>query len=70
MNHAIDISTTWLSTHHQVFDNPALMFMVIDMQKMSKHPRLTALVDAYRHSEFVDVTISPGRTCTPTCESR
>lgn len=54
IDRALDSSIEWLSTHKQVFDNPALMFMVIDMQKMSKDPRLTALVDGYRQSEFVD----------------
>lgn len=61
MDHAIDLSTTWLSTHKDVFGNPPLMFMVIDMERMSKDRRLTALVDAYRHSEYTNAAVSPAR---------
>ncbi len=61
IDQAIDRSTTWLASNHHVFDNPPLMFAIIDMERMSKDPRLTAMVDAYRHSEFVDGTKDPIR---------
>jgi hypothetical protein len=45
-----------MSAHPDMFGNQALMFMIVDMEKMSGDPRLRQLLSAYRQSRFVTDT--------------
>jgi hypothetical protein len=53
LDRSIESSTAWLSARPEVFGNPPIMFMVVDMEKMSGDARLRRLLVAYRHSRFV-----------------
>ena len=59
LDRSIEASTNWLSARNEFFGNPALMFMVVDMEKLSGDRRLRGLLDAYRKSEFVTDTTRP-----------
>lgn len=56
LDRSIEASTTWISAHPDMFGNQALMFMIVDMEKMSGDPRLRQLLSAYRQSRFVTDT--------------
>src|SRR5215217_3639285 len=59
LDHSIDASTNWLSSQREMLGNASLMFMVVDMEKLSGDPRLRRLLDVYRTSEFVTDTTRP-----------
>jgi hypothetical protein len=56
LDRSIETSTAWISSHPDMFGNQALMFMIVDMEKMSGDPRLRRLVAEYRQSKFVTDT--------------
>jgi len=59
LDHSIDASTNWLSSQREMLGNASLMFMVVDMEKLSGDPRLRRLLEEYRKSEFVADTTRP-----------
>src|SRR5438874_961853 len=59
LDRSIESSTAWLSVRPEVFGNPPIMFMVVDMEKMSGDARLRRLLAAYRHSRFVGDSAFP-----------
>jgi hypothetical protein len=53
LDKSLDASTAWLSTHSEVFDTPTMMFMVVDMERMSGDSRLRRLLDTYPYRKGV-----------------
>jgi len=50
LDRSVETATSWLSAHPEMLGNPASLFMVADMQKMSSDARLRRLLDDYRSS--------------------
>jgi hypothetical protein len=59
LERSIEAATNWLAARTEMFGNPALMFMIVDMEKMSGDPRLQRLLDEYRRSTFVSNPQNP-----------
>jgi 4-amino-4-deoxy-L-arabinose transferase-like glycosyltransferase len=59
LDHAIDTSTQWIVQHPEIQENPALMFMLGDMQEMSGDPRLHSYVESYLSGKRVRVPGEP-----------
>jgi hypothetical protein len=53
LDRSIDDATNWLVAHPEMFGNPALMFMVADMEHLSGDVRLRRVLEEYRRSQFV-----------------
>jgi len=62
LERSIESATSWLAVRSDFFGNPALMFMIMDMEKMSGDPRLQRLLDDYRKSTFVSNPNNPLHT--------
>jgi 4-amino-4-deoxy-L-arabinose transferase-like glycosyltransferase len=59
LDHAIEASTQWMLRHPEIQGNPALMFMVGDMQEVSGDPRLHSYVESYLSGKRVRVPGEP-----------
>ena len=59
LDRSLEASTSWMSGHPEILGNPALMFMVADMEKMSGDPRLSLMLDQYRHSKYITKSFTP-----------
>lgn len=59
LERSIERATSWLSAHPEILGNPALLFMVVDMERMSGDARMRAMLDAYRRSTFMSDPSDP-----------